>query len=115
RAIDPLGERALADEEAPLPPAPDERDQFVPGHAAPGGEVLLHRDLRGAKLEELAARERIDVLANQQEQAIAAVEIAPVKARVRLQGVPLDSVHRRFLLVPRRRNTARAMRRVQLR
>ena len=31
--------------------------------------------------EELAARERIDVLADQQEQAIAAVELAPVEAR----------------------------------
>ena len=95
RALDPLGEPALADEKAPLPPAPDERDQFVPGHAAPGGEVLLHGDLRGAKLEELAARERIDVLADQQEQAIAAVELAPVEARVGLQGVPLDARPRR--------------------
>src|SRR4030095_5751568 len=97
RAIDPLGEPALADEEAPLAPAPDERDQFVPGHAAPGREVLLHRDLRGAKLEELAARERIDVLADQQEQAIATVEIAPVKARVGLESMPFDTVHRHRL------------------
>ena len=104
RALDPLGEPALADQKAPLAPAPDERDQFVPGHAAPGGEILLHRDLRGAKLEKLAARERIDVLADQQEQAIATVEITPVKARVGLQGVPFNGVHRHRLLVVQSEN-----------
>ena len=88
-----LGQRALAHQEAALPPATHQRDQLVAGHAAPRGEVRLDRDLGGAELEELPALQRIDVLPDQEQETVAAVEVAPVEADVGLVGMALHRIH----------------------
>ena len=77
----------LHDEEAALAVATDDRDQLVAGHPAPGGEVLLDRDLGRGELQQLARPERVDVLADQQEQAVATVEVAAVEPRDGREGV----------------------------
>jgi hypothetical protein len=91
------GQRALAHEKAALPVAPRDRHQLVAGHAAPRGEIFLDRDFGRGELEQLAVRQRIDVLADQQEQAVAAVEIAAVEARVGLERMALGVRHRLLL------------------
>ena len=87
------GERALADEKAPLSAPAHERDQLVSRHAAPGGKVLLHGDLRGAELEEPPRLERIDVLPDQQQEPIAAIEVAAVEREFWLEWMLVDGVH----------------------
>src|SRR5262249_22817049 len=76
----PRGERALAHQEAARTPVTHQRHQLVVGHAAPSREIRLDRDLGGAELEELPALQRIDVLPDQEQEAVAAVEVAPVEA-----------------------------------
>jgi hypothetical protein len=58
------------------------RHQFVLRHAAPGRQVLVDRDLGRADLQQAARRQRVDVLADQQQQAVAAVEVAAVEGDV---------------------------------
>ena len=69
------------------------RHQLVARETAPGGQILLDGDLGGDDLQQAAARKRIDVTADHQQQAAAAVEIAPVEAGVRKEGVKRGRVH----------------------
>jgi len=72
-------ELPLGDEEA-VPPAPVVfRDQLVPRHPAPGRKVLADRGLGRGDLEQLPREEGVDVLADEEQQPAAAVEIAAVE------------------------------------
>ena len=110
-----LGQRALADEKASLLAPPDERHELVAGHPAPGGKSSSTGNLGGAKLEELAALQRVHVLADQEKEPVAAVQISAVEARRRLRAgdgqrapSPRSSSSRRGCL---RTGTPRASRR----
>jgi hypothetical protein len=85
-----LAQRTLADQERGRRPGCHGRDQLVAGEAAPRGQVLAHRTFGGQNLEQPAARQRIDVLADQQQQSVAAIEIAAVEGDLGLVGM---SVH----------------------
>src|SRR4029453_6427825 len=89
-----LGPRALADEKASLLAAPDEGHELVAGHPAPGGEVLLDGNLGGTKFEELAALQRVHVLADQEKEPVAAVQISAVEAQVGFVLVTVNGLHR---------------------
>jgi hypothetical protein len=89
-----LGERALADEETPLLATPHERDEVIAGHPTPGREVFLDRDLRGAELQELAPLQRIDVLPDEEQEPVAAVQIAAVEPDVGLERMTVNGLHR---------------------
>jgi hypothetical protein len=79
----PLRQRSLADQErCRFARCGRHRDQLVAGEAAPGRQVFLHRDLGGQNLQQAAARQRVDVTADEQQQAAAAVQIAAVEADV---------------------------------
>jgi hypothetical protein len=52
-------------------------------HPAPRGQVGLHGAVDGAKLEEATARQRIHVLADEQQEPVAAVEVSPVSRQAR--------------------------------
>jgi len=90
----PFGQLSLADEKAALLAAPDEGHELVAGHPAPGREILLHGDLGGTKFKELAALHRINVLADQEKEPVAAIQIAAVEARVGVELVSVNGLHR---------------------
>jgi hypothetical protein len=89
-----LGQHALADEKASLLAPPDEGHELVAGHPAPGGEVLVDGNLGGTKLEELTALHRVHVLADQEKEPVAAVQISAVEARVGFVLVTVNGLHR---------------------
>ena len=70
-----------------LPPAAATDTSSLPCETAPGGQVFLDRDLGRDDLQQATARQRIDVAADQEQQAAAAVQIAPVEGGVGSVGV----------------------------
>ena len=97
-----LGECPLADQEGGGGTGRCDRDQLVLREAAPRRQVFPHRAFGGDDFQQLAAPQRIDVLPDQQQQAVAAVEVAAIESGVRRmrvdghrlqydrQGVPSD-------------------------
>src|SRR5207245_7367199 len=83
-----------ADEEASLLAAPDEGHELVAGHPAPGREIFFHGDRGGTKFEELAALHRIHVLTDQKKEPVAAIQIAAVEARIGVELVSVNGLHR---------------------
>jgi hypothetical protein len=73
-------------------------DELVPGEPAPRGNILVDRDLRRREFQKLARLEGVEMLPDEEEQAVAAVEISAVEAGVRGQEVALDVLHDRLLL-----------------
>jgi hypothetical protein len=69
------------------------RHQLVAGEPAPRRQLLVDGDLRRADLEQLARLQRVDVLANEQQQPVAAVEIAAVEGNVGALRMRIDGVH----------------------
>ena len=110
--VGPAAQRALADEEAALAAGLRERDELVAGEPAPGREVLFDRDLDGAKLQELAGRQRIEVLADQEQEPVAAIQVAAVEADVGRSGMTVNGLAAPWLSNSRRgcprRETPRA-------
>ena len=47
-----------------------------------GGQILVDRDFRREDFQQLATRHRVNVLADQQQQPVAAIEIAAVETDV---------------------------------
>ena len=76
-----------------MPPDLGPRDQFVAGQPAPRGQVLFDRGLGGRTSSNCPAFERVDVVADQQQQAVAAVEVAAVEADDRRIRVVFAPVH----------------------
>src|SRR5262249_55763351 len=91
----PLNEPPLANEETPLPAVLRPRNQLVPGEAAPGGKVFPYGWFRGPHFEEAAAVQGINVSADEEQKAAAAIEIAAVEARVRRMRMTIDGFHGR--------------------
>ena len=78
-----LGECPLADQEGGGGTCRCDRDQFVLREAAPCWQVFPHRAFGGDDFQQLAAPQRIDVLPDQQQQAVVAVEVAAVEGGIR--------------------------------
>ena len=88
-----LVQATLGDQKAALLVDFGERDQLVAGHAAPGRQILVHRDFGGADLQQAASRHRVNLFADQQQQAVFTVEVAAVEADVGPLGVLLARGH----------------------
>jgi len=84
-----LFQRALAHQIGGSLASGDDRQQRVTGKAAPCRQVFLHRGFGGEELEQATARQRIDVLSNEEQQAAAAVEVPAIETcvgRMRMVG-----------------------------
>ena len=77
-----LGQRALADEEAALDTLACPGDDLVAGEAAPRRQLDLDGGVGGEDLQQATALQRVDMAADEQQQAAAAVEVAAVQADV---------------------------------
>ena len=88
-----LSQSALTDQKGALATHLGPRHQLVARQAAPGGQVFVHRDFGGADFQQPAARQRVDVLSDQQQQAVAAVKVAAVERHIGRQGVGVDRFH----------------------
>ncbi len=93
RAFGALGEATLAHEVAARTTVPRDGHELVPREAAPRREILLDGGFGRADLEQAAARERVDVAPDEQEEAAAAVEVGPVEARVGRVRMAGDRLH----------------------
>ena len=62
-------------------------DQLVAGEPAPGRQILGHRGLRRADLEELARVQRVNPATDLEQQTAAAIQIAAIKPDGRLEGM----------------------------
>ncbi len=87
-------QRALADEEAALAAGLGERHELVAGEPAPRGEIFLDGDLDRAELQQLAGDQRVEVLADQEQEPVAAIQIAAVEADVGGIRMALNGLHR---------------------
>ena len=91
-----LFQRTLADQEAALPVPFGPGDHLVPCHAAPGGKLDLDGGVGGEDLQKAAVLYGVDVTADEQKEAAAAVEVTAVEANVGLVYVSFDRVHERL-------------------
>jgi hypothetical protein len=71
--MDSVRRRALSNQETPDRSLAHEGNELVPRQAAPRGEVLLDGDFRGPDFEQPAARQRVDVLPDQEQEPVSAV------------------------------------------
>ena len=81
------GGRSFGDEEAVLGSLLDVGHEVVAGQPTPRGQVFDDRRFGGQDFEQLAGRQRVDVLADEQQEPVAAVEVATVEAVRWLVGV----------------------------
>ena len=74
------GGRTFRDEEAVPVSLLDVGYEIIAGQPAPRGQVFDDRRFGGQDFEQLAGRQRVDVLADEQQETVAAVEVAAVEA-----------------------------------
>jgi hypothetical protein len=73
-------EWSLTHQEAVLRAPTYVRDQGVSREPTPGWQILNHREFRRENFQERTRRQGIDMFTDQQQQAIAAIKIASIKA-----------------------------------
>jgi hypothetical protein len=72
-------ERSFTHQEAVLRASAHVRDQGVSREPTPGRQIFNHRGFRRENFQERTRSQGIDMFTDQQQQAIAAIKITPIK------------------------------------